>query len=309
MEFSEIFLSEEFLAALVILCLIVVMSDKTGNRVKIVTAIISAIATIFIAFQSKFIGIDAITALYEDDPDHILFSVFEIVASVSFGIFLILAMVPGTMLLFFVIDRTRDRIKTNSLSVSLQDESKLFPGGVLYLDVKYTGRMYMGYFTADIITPFDEYSVKSKHYNSTKQSGTLWGRNNDTFGLKCEIPDNFKPDRCKVLIKAKCTMKIFGIFLPVQYTIQEQELECTICDVLSNTEEKLCAYVDEKIVSVNKRTDTLDEKMNKRFDVLEEKIEKLHDMILDEPLRSLKIRYAKGYITRDEFLWIKNDLL
>jgi len=67
-------------------------------------------------------------------------------------------------------------------------------------------------------------------------------------------------------------------------------------------------FADEKINSLDEKINLTDKKIDKKFDKLENKIEEIHDMILDEPLRILNTRYAKGEITKKEFEGMKKDL-
>ena len=208
------------------ICCVIAMSDNFGKRTRAISLLIAAIIATSIISQNDYIGINAIENLYENNKDHILFDLLTIVGAIGFIVIPIIGIIPAIMLVFFVIDK----IQKKKLFVSLLKNSKLCPGCVMYFDVKYSGSMTMGFFTADIISHFDDYPIKSKHYNDAKQCGTLSGKD-ASFGLRWNIPDDLIPGKCKVIIKARCTMKLFGFFFPVSYTLKEQELECMIYEM------------------------------------------------------------------------------
>ena len=121
-----------------------------------------------------------------------------------------------------------DYLRKKKLSVSLLNTSQ-YPGGILYIDVKWNGPIYNGYFTADIAGYFDEYHIKSRHYNASKKQGTV-ARKRVDFGWKWNIPDDFTSGPCKITVKAMKTVKLLVFFWSRDYAIKEYEIEFDMAD-------------------------------------------------------------------------------
>ena len=111
------------------------------------------------------------------------------------------------------------------LSVSLSDKSKLYPGGVLYLDVKWNGPMYNGFFEAEIVgLSNNKYRIKSVHYDASAKEGMADDGRID-YGWKWNIPDDFTSGPCKITVKAKNTLKLYAFFLTVNLTTKKRKIK------------------------------------------------------------------------------------
>jgi len=167
---------------------------KMNTTINTYIAVLFALVTLF-TFATSISTIQ--TSLNEAFEEHLA----------SFALVVIIIFVPIIMLasISFItnsLDYIIHKRAKQKITVKLSKKSKLYIGGYLIFDVKFTGWLFAGYYVIHLQSPYLEENQILIQYNDVKKLGNLNGRYTDkTIQLRCNVPKHWGHGKYDITVK------------------------------------------------------------------------------------------------------------